>query len=289
MKIAILILAHKELSQIEYLIKQLQYPAFNIYLHLDKNAKFTYEDIQGSFTKIEKNYSCSWGGYNIVKATFSLLKKSFKDGNDYFILISGQDFPVQSNKKIHDFFTKNSGKSFINIIPKEEIQVEPLVDYNNFLQRFSLVHIPKRPPINFFEKAIFSLKSRIRNAQKKYPSLRCSIPSNFYAGENWFNLHRDEVANLLAEYKKSTMLRLRFSLGLSMEEVLPHTLLNRNLLTEKWVNDSLRFTIWKPKTSHPECLSFENLNEAISSNELFARKFDDINVIHQLSEKLKQH
>ena len=35
MKIAILILAHKDQPQLEFLIKQLQHPSFNIYLHLE--------------------------------------------------------------------------------------------------------------------------------------------------------------------------------------------------------------------------------------------------------------
>jgi hypothetical protein len=287
MKIAILILAHKDQQQLEFLINQLQHPSFNIYLHLDKNASFTYNDVKGNYKKIEDNYACSWGGYSVAKATFKLLKKAYDDVNDYFILISGQDFPVKTNEQILDFFLKNRGKSYIYMISEEQVKVEPLVDYNNFLHRFLYIHVPKRAPKNLFEKLGFSLKAKWRNLQKKYSFLRFPIPGDIYAGENWFNLHCDEVANLLAEYKKSMFLRFRLSLGLSMEEVLPHTLLSRNLITENWVNDSLRFTIWKSNTNNPECLSFENLNEALSSNELFARKFDNINVTHLLSEKLK--
>lgn len=286
MKIAILILAHKNRSQIELLINQLQHPSFNIYLHLDKNADFSYADIKGNYTKVERSYRCSWGGYNVTKGTFSLLKKAFNQENEYFVLISGQDFPTKTNEQIYNFFFENRGKSFINIISKEQVKVEPLVDYNNFLQRFFLVHVPKRVAKNVFENLGFSVKAKWRQLQKKYSFLRFPIPANIYAGENWFNLHRDEVSNLLNEYRKSIFLRFRLSFGLLMEEVLPHTLLKRNLQSEKWVNDSLRFTIWKSGTSHPENLSNENLNDAISSNDLFARKFDDINVIQQLSGKL---
>ena len=286
MKIAILILAHKERPQIEFLINQLQHPSFNIYLHLDKKADFSYDDIRANFTKIERNYKCSWGGYSVAKGTFSLLKKAFSQGNEYFVLISAQDFPVKTNEQIFNFFLENRGKSYINIISKEQVKVEPLVNYDNFLNRFTFIHVPKIVPSNIFEKVSCSFKARFRKLQKKYLFLRFSVPDNIYAGENWFNLHRDEVSDLLKEYKKSIFLRLRLSLGLSMEEVLPHTLLMRNLNVDKWVNDSLRFTIWKSGTSHPENLTYENLNEAISSNELFARKFDDISLIQQVSDKL---
>lgn len=286
MKIAILILAHKNRSQIEILINQLQHPFFNIYLHLDKNADFSYNDIKGNYTKVDRSYRCSWGGYSVTRGTFSLLKKAYEQENEYFVLISGQDFPIKTNEQIYNYFIQNRGKSYINIISKEQVKNEPLVDYNNFLQRFLLIHVPKRPPHNIFEKLGFSLKAKWRQLQKKYSFLKFPVPANIYAGENWFNLHRDEVSNLLKEYKKSIFLRFRLSLGLLMEEVLPHTLLKRNLQSEKWVNDSLRFTIWKSETSHPENISYENINEAISSNDLFARKFDDISVIQQLSGKL---
>lgn len=201
-------------------------------------------------------------------------------------MISGQDFPVKTNEQIFNYFLENRGKSYINIISIEQVKVEPLVNYENFLKRFTLIHAPKKTPVNFFEKVSFSFKARFRKLQQKYSYLRFPVPANIYAGENWFNLHRDEVSHLLKEYKKSIFLRLRLSIGLSMEEVLPHTLLMRNLQVDKWVNDSLRFTVWKSETSHPENLSYENLNEAISSNELFARKFEDINVIKQLSNQL---
>jgi hypothetical protein len=286
MKIAFLIIAHKNKPQIELLINQLQHPSFKTYLHLDKNANFHYSDINASFIPITNNYACSWGGYNVLKATFALLKKAHQDKNDYFILISGQDFPIKSNEFILNFFLQNKGKSFINIISEQDVKTEPLVDYNNFLNRFSLVHVPKIHPQNNLEKIRVYLLTRIRYLQRKHSFLRLSLPKNIYAGENWFNLYKDDVSELLTEYRKSRLLRLRLCLGLSMEEILPHTLLKRNLKNNNWVNDSLRFTIWKPDTSHPEYLSTENINEAISSDELFARKFENEEVINLLAEKL---
>jgi hypothetical protein len=73
-----------------------------------------------------------------------------------------------------------------------------------------------------------------------------------------------------------------------MEEVLPHTLLKRNLLSDKWVNDSLRFTIWKPNTGSPEILTRENISQALESNDLFARKFEDVSVLKDILHKINE-
>lgn len=288
MRIAILIIAHKNKAQLELLIRQLQHPSFQIYLHLDKNADFGYKDIRGSYIPITKNYACSWGGYNVVKATFALLKKAYADKNDYFVLISGQDFPVKTNEQILAFFQKHQPKSFIYIIAEEEVKTEPLVDYENFIHRFQFVHVPKSIPKNILETFWFYSLKKWRWLQKRHLFLRPAMPKNIFAGENWFNLFRDDVSLLLQEYRKARWLRLRLCLGLSMEEVLPHTLLKKNLKKENWVNDSLRFTIWKPKTNHPENLNENNLDEIIDSEDLFARKFEDLNTLLLLSARLSQ-
>ena len=286
MKIAILILAHKSREQLSFLINQFNHPDFKVYLHLDKSADFTYKDIYATHVSILPNYYCSWGAYNVTRATFDLLKRAEKDNNDYFVLISGEDFPLKSNQEILNFFEQNKGKSFINLIPLDEVKNDHLVHFPTFIKRFSFVHIPQFHSNGFFPLIKKFGLSYFKKVQKKAKFFQFKTPSNIYVGENWFNLYKDDVKKLLIEYRQSKALRFRLSFGLLMEEVLPHTLLKRNLNSNNWLNDSLRFTIWKPNTGSPEILKTENLQEAIQSNELFARKFEDIKVLKELSNKI---
>jgi hypothetical protein len=73
MKIAVLILAHKSPEQLEYLIKSLKHNEVNVYLHIDNSAEFSYSSIEAEFVPILPNYYCSWGAYNVTRATFDLL------------------------------------------------------------------------------------------------------------------------------------------------------------------------------------------------------------------------
>jgi hypothetical protein len=176
----------------------------------------------------------------------------------------------------------------MNIIPLEDVKKDPLVDYSTFIKRFSFVHIPM-----CHNKRIFSLfkhhcLTNFKKLQKKLTFFRFKTPTDIFVGENWFNLHKHDVEQLLKEFRKSKWLRFRLSFGLLMEEVLPHTLLKRNLDSNKWVNDSLRFTIWKPNTGSPEILKSDNISQALESNDLFARKFEDLSVLKELFNKIKE-
>ncbi len=286
MKIAILILAHKSKEQLNFLIKQFNHPNYRVYLHLDKTADFSYKDLNEKFTAIVPNYFCSWGAYNVTKATFALLTRAFKDNNDYYVLISGEDFPIKPLNKIVDFFKENKGRSFINLLPLEDVKKDPLVEYSTFIKRFSFIHVPTRHKNGILHYVRHQIIIYFKKAQKKFNFLRFSTPRDIYVGENWFNLYKDAVEGLLNEYKKSKWLRFRLSFGLLMEEVLPHTLLKRNLTNNNWVNDSLRYTLWKPNTGSPEILKSDNLSVVLKSEDLFARKFEDIEVVRELSQKI---
>ncbi len=288
MKVAVLILAHKSPEQLEYLIKSLQHKEVNVYLHIDKSAAFSYKNINATFVPVLPNYYCSWGAYNVTRATFDLLKRAHKDNNDYYVLISGEDFPIKPINKIVEFFKTHEGISYINLLPLEEVKKDVLVDYPTFIKRFSFVHIPICHNNKIFSILKHRFLSNFKKLQKKFTFLRFKTPRDIYVGENWFNLNRRDVEKLLKEFRKSKWLRFRLSFGLLMEEVLPHTLLKRSLNNDKWVNDSLRFTIWKPNTGSPEVLKSENISDAINSNDLFARKFEDLSVLKELFNKIKE-
>lgn len=275
MTIAVLIIAHKNKDELEFLIASLKHPCFKIYLHVDKLSKFTYNDIKGDFIPLLKNYSCAWGSYNVVRVTFELLKLSYKDNNDYYLLISGQDFPIMSLNSIIDFFKKNEGKNYIHLLPfQSHIPSERIENANSRLEFF---HIPRRVPLSLFERIKFSILYRIAKFQRRYDFLKLPIPKALYFGENWFNLHKNLVGKLLKVYSSNSFLRLRLSIGSNMEEVLPHTLIERFLKDEyEVISDSLRYTKWKHPSNHPEILKFNDVKDVLHSNFLFARKFDDL-------------
>ena len=99
MKIAFIILCHKNPNQINDLIKSISDKNIDIYIHLDKKSNIQDEIIKDKNIFIlpkEKSVSVSWGSNDMIKATLKMIE-CIKNSNikyDYVWLISGQDYPI---------------------------------------------------------------------------------------------------------------------------------------------------------------------------------------------------
>jgi hypothetical protein len=125
MKIAYAILAHKNPGQLARMIAALAHPDVTFFIHVDKcvsdqeykqNIYSTVNPVAVFFTS--KRVRVYHGGFSIVQATLKLIEEivTTKINVDYIVLISGQDYPIQSNEGILKFFDHNFGKEFIGNI-----------------------------------------------------------------------------------------------------------------------------------------------------------------------------
>lgn len=122
MKIAYIILSHKNPAQLVRLISKLQNGNTSFFIHIDKKTdNRIYGQIVSRFDSTSnvyflKRYKCFWGNFNIVKATIEGIKRVVKTGIrfDYTMLISGQDYLIKSTKQIEEFLQRNEGKEFID-------------------------------------------------------------------------------------------------------------------------------------------------------------------------------
>ena len=56
-----------------------------------------------------------WSHFSQVQCELFLLKEAVKkDEFAYYHLLSGMDFPIKSQKYIHQFFEENAGKEFVD-------------------------------------------------------------------------------------------------------------------------------------------------------------------------------
>src|SRR5690606_252818 len=100
MKTAHLIIAHKNPEQIERLIRRLQHPDFDFYIHLDKKTNSNlFEDIgrlQNVYF-IKNRIDVRWGCYNLTKAILVSVIEVCNSGKKYNFInhISGQDYPLK--------------------------------------------------------------------------------------------------------------------------------------------------------------------------------------------------
>jgi hypothetical protein len=110
-RIAIMMLVHNNERQTQRLINHLSND-FDIYVHIDKRCYLKINESENTF--VYKKYKTYHGSFNQIIATLFLLRKAFEKGYDRYLLISGQDLPLKTNKEIKNFF-QNNNSEYIDI------------------------------------------------------------------------------------------------------------------------------------------------------------------------------
>ena len=107
MRIAHLILTHKNPAQLERLLKALDHPAFDLYVHLDKKADITPFQYLANRPRVfflRNRTKVYWAGFGTIQATFNGFREIPIDRYDYVNVISGQDFPLKPASYIYTYF-----------------------------------------------------------------------------------------------------------------------------------------------------------------------------------------
>ena len=111
-------MAHKQPELLTKLINSLDNPAAGFVIHLDKKAdpSLFQKDLHKSNCHFIKNpIEVFWGGFSQVKATLMGMEEAVEHFDfNYFVYLSGQDFPIKSNNYISNFIEQQSGKEFID-------------------------------------------------------------------------------------------------------------------------------------------------------------------------------
>lgn len=278
MKIAILILAHKNLTQLNALIKKLE-NNFNIYLHIDHKSNIKPEDIvQSARHRIAKQYPVYWGSYNQILATYNLMKHAHADNNDYYLLISGQDFPIKSNEYIIEYIEMNKYKDFIEY---EKLPLKGWHDGGFERVWYFWENRDERSALSFALK-------HIRRYQRRNNLFQRNKERVFYGGANWFNMSKQTMHSVVKFIEKNDYLS-KFKYTRCADEIWLQTLLIYELGIKSLINDSLRYIDWRSGPEYPRILRSSDIDDINNSSALFARKFDlevDSKIINKLSNSI---
>lgn len=116
-KHAYLVMAHKDDETLRTLLRTLDDPRNDIFIHMD--AKNTGWDENRALASIDKagiffvpRISVTWGGYSQIACELGLLNAAVDKGRyTYYHLLSGQDLPIKSQDRIHSFFDSCGARS----------------------------------------------------------------------------------------------------------------------------------------------------------------------------------
>ena len=296
-----LILAHKNPLQLGRMIERLDDGASKFFIHLD--AKTPIEPfaacLEGAhICFIEPRERCVWGDFSIVQATIHLMEAASKE-QGVFILMSGQDYPIQSQGYINAFLESNKGFDFIEIEPLEEKWKPKMV--KDKLEHYHILHSEERGHSNcyapFRHCSVFQklrtlthlLKGRL---SRKNFRLLCSLPKRVapferqYAGSQFWAFSERTfyaVLNYIREHKAA--LEGYYKYTSSPDEIYFHSVLMHLVAKDSTIKlkEQITYVNYFRKNNVFVTEDFDKLTSA--KGKLFARKFDtdiDIEILNKL-------
>lgn len=118
MRIAYLILAHDQPEQFGRLGRAVHADNVAIYAHIDGKTDRAPFAAACSGVPVEFTpdpVKVYWGGFSQVAAMLRLLEQAVRAGqHDYYIFLSGRDFPVRSHSHLLDVLGRHPGRSYMN-------------------------------------------------------------------------------------------------------------------------------------------------------------------------------
>jgi hypothetical protein len=283
------------------MIERLDDGASKFFIHLD--AKTPIEPfaacLEGAhICFIEPRERCVWGDFSIVRATIHLMEAASKE-QGVFILMSGQDYPIQSQGYINAFLENNKGFDFIEVEPLEEKWKPKMV--KDKLEHYHILHSEERGHSNcyapFAHCSVFQkvrtlthlLKGRL---SRKNFRLLCSLPKRVapferqYAGSQFWAFSERTfyaVLNYIREHKAA--LEEYYKYTSSPDEIYFHSVLMDLVAKDSTIKlkEQITYVNYFRKNNVFITEDFDKLTSA--KGKLFARKFDtdiDIEILNKL-------
>ncbi len=279
MKIAYLILAHRNPKHIKKMIEALSCQDCSCFLHIDSKSRIDdFRQIEGdNIFFSDKRVPVYWAEYSMVEAILILIQQALSrpENYDYYVLLSGSDYPLRSKEYIHNFFDSMNGTQFISMakIPNTAAGVP--------LSKINTLGIPSSKPLYRF---VMRVLRRFNLANRDYRKHLGTLQP--WGGSTWWALTRDACQYIIEFTKDNHSICKYFEGTLTSDETFFHTILGNSIFGRQ-VHRSLMYDDWSAGSLHPAMISSKHLtlfeaHEKVSLNDafgpgelLFARKFSD--------------
>jgi len=278
MRVANIIIAHKNPDQLVDLIKQFPDDQFHNWVHIDTRSQI--KDFKELTTlknvTLLPRMRVVWAGYSFVKVTVEALRliRKSRENFSYFNLMSGMDFPIRPTSEFYQFLSKS-----FNSDKQEYFQIAQLDENWPAHHRYQQYHLSDWTIKGryFTERIInkFVGKRQFYNGKL--------IP---YGRSAWFTATSDFVDYSLKFFDKNPDY-LRFLKSVwCPDELAFSSLIMGSPFKEHVSEGNLRYIDWSEGNANPKTIKLEDFDSLVNSKKFLARKFD-IQVDKQVLEKLK--
>ena len=284
-KDAYLIMSHKIDMTLLTLLRMLDSPMNDIYIHMDKKCKV--QNINESIPKLiysniifTERTSVAWGGFSQINAELILIKEATKNNSyRYYHLISGEDLPLKTAEYIYNFFDKNKGKHYIRFSKKFEggYRVRYWYLFQECIGR---------------KRNCYWLINKILIILQKVVGVNRNKDVTFFKGTNWFSITDDLARYVLSQ---EDWIKKTFKYTFMCDEVFLHTIVQNSHFKDTLfynkpdnsLKSIMRVIDWE--RGKPYIFRSEDYEDLVASDMLFARKFDcqvDSEIISQIASNI---
>ncbi len=280
MKIACIILAHQNPAQLIRLLKRLQHPSIDCWVHIDSKCDpqlFSGIRKMENVFEIEPRLNLRWGNYTIVQAMINGLRSSisFKGKYTHFHFMSGMDYLVQPTQIFLNYLQANPDIDFIGNRPLEESKEN--------IERISRYYF------NNLNQSARKFAEALIN--KILPKRKLPFSFEIRKGPQWMTLTRESVEYILGFIGKNKSFAKFFQYVLAPDEFFFQTILYNSPLKHKMKNHIFHYVDWTELKKSPKTFTSKDKEKLLSSELFFARKFDcnvDAAILDILDEKINK-
>jgi hypothetical protein len=290
MKTAYIILAHNQPDHLFRMINALNSENTSFYVHIDKKSDisiFNPTQYPENVVFLQNRLFITHGGFSMVNAMLGLMIEALKDdANKYFIFLSGWDYPVKRNEFINKFLSNSYPMNFLSFYP-----LVGKVDLIANIQKYFFIDF-----IGKFPKLVRIPLKVIQLIIKNFPIKRKFLPGMVpYRGSSSFCLNRETI-RFIVDFTNGESRKKYFAFFknvLCPDEIFFHTIVlnspfaeqcrfyERDIINSKALmrNENkayLHYIDWNPERENPAILDMTDFDKLMTSEALFARKFNEI-------------
>jgi hypothetical protein len=283
-RLGVVVLAHERAEQAARLLSALRHPRASAYLHVDRRVAlepFERALAGAGLTEVTAlpRHATGWASPQLVDAALEGLSRAVADRCDYFLLVSGADFPLRPAEEIVAFAEAAGSRSHVGHFPLPDprwrFEGRDRTDFYTFTVRGRReTCIPRGEDTSFLGARGRLLNAALRLRAAPRPPRRFPAYARPFGGSQWWNLSRAAAEFVLAFLDEHPGYRRYHEHTLAPDEIFFQSILCGTGFAERHevADDDLRFMRWPAGDPHPRLLGPEDLPALRASEALFARK-----------------
>jgi hypothetical protein len=289
LRLAYIIVAHDDPDHLIRLIERLSADGAEFFVHIDKKAPAElFRRVAAAFrhaphVHLVPRHRVTWGRFSQVQATLEGIAEIVRRGFacDFGILLTGQDYPIQSNAQIFDYLAERTGQSFLDY--EQLPSARRWLNENGGLNRVEYWHFRVGDLSLEFPRPFPTHTAAGRIAARAWAGLcrvfprKRTLPHGLvpFGGSAYWCLTGPCLRYVHDFSRRHRNVTRFFRYVDNPDEVFFQTIVMNSAYRHAVINDNLRYVAWpKLPAAHPEILREDDFERIVTSGKLFARKFD---------------